>query len=143
MLTSKVLSRLLLAIGQPGRTVRIALVTTPVLVAGYAVGLPGGPNGVAAGFSVATFLLAAPVILWAIRGTIITGSDMLKVVLVPSLSVITAAAATLASPGPSFTCQTSRWCVSPAAARYFLASMHSCFSLYSARRIFISACYEK
>ena len=91
------LNWLLLAVGQPGRTVRIALVTTPVVVAGYAVGLPAGPNGVAAGFSVATFLLAAPVILWAVRGTIITGSDMLKVVLGPSLSVITAVAATLAS----------------------------------------------
>jgi hypothetical protein len=32
--------------------VRIVLVTTPVAIARYAVGLPAGANGVAAGFSV-------------------------------------------------------------------------------------------
>jgi O-antigen/teichoic acid export membrane protein len=90
------LTWLLLAVGNPGRTLRIALLTAPVVIAGYAIGLHAGPNGVAAGFSVSTILLAAPVVHWAMRGTVITSSDVFKVVLRPLFSAIIAAAGTLA-----------------------------------------------
>jgi O-antigen/teichoic acid export membrane protein len=75
------LAWLLLAMGQPGRSLRIALVTAPVVIAGYVFGLSAGPSGVAAGFSVTTFLLAAPIILWATRGTSVPVLDNLKVIL--------------------------------------------------------------
>jgi hypothetical protein len=38
---------------------RIALVTAPVVIAGYVTGLGAGPSGVAAGFSITTFLSVA------------------------------------------------------------------------------------
>lgn len=90
------LAWLLLATGQPGRSLRIALVTAPVVIGGYLIGLGAGPNGVAAGFSISTFLLAAPIILWATRGTGITAAGISKVVLRPLLSMLAAAAVTLA-----------------------------------------------
>ena len=90
------LTWLLLAIGQPDRSLRIALVTSPVVIAGYVIGLGAGPGGVAAGFSVATLLLTVPTILWATRGTLVTAVDILKVIARPLLSVVAAAAATWA-----------------------------------------------
>lgn len=87
---------LLLSTGQSGRSLRIALVIAPVVIAGYVTGLGAGPSGVAAGFSITTFLSVAPVILWATRGTPVTAFDILKVVLRPFLSILAGAAVTLA-----------------------------------------------
>jgi O-antigen/teichoic acid export membrane protein len=90
------LTWLLLAIGRPGRSLRIALVTSPVVIAGYVIGLGAGPGGVAAGFSVATLLLTVPTIVWATCGTVVTAVDILKAVARPFFSVVGAAAATWA-----------------------------------------------
>jgi O-antigen/teichoic acid export membrane protein len=91
------LNWLLLAIGRPGRSLQIALVTAPVVIAGYVTGLSNGPAGVAAGFSVTTMLLVLPTLLWAIRGTPITFIDIVKVLLRPLLSILVAAAVTFAA----------------------------------------------
>jgi O-antigen/teichoic acid export membrane protein len=89
------LSWLMLATGNAARSLKIALVVSPCVIAGYALGLSYGPEGVAAGFSIATALCAVPVIFWATHGTPVTGLDTLKVVVRPLLSVLIGAGATL------------------------------------------------
>jgi PST family polysaccharide transporter len=81
------LAWLMIASGRAGRSLKIAFVIAPVVVISYVVGLRGGPNGVAAGFSISLFLLAIPVMLWAIRGTLITSRDLFKAVMTPFISV--------------------------------------------------------
>src|SRR5262249_2984377 len=51
------LAWVMLAGGHAGRSLRIALLIAPVVIVGYLLGLPKGPNGVAAGFSVSMILL--------------------------------------------------------------------------------------
>jgi O-antigen/teichoic acid export membrane protein len=89
------LAWLMMATGRAGRSLKIALLIAPFVIIGYAVGLSHGPEGVAAGFSLATALLVVPVILWATHGTSITGVDTLKVVLRPLVSILIGAGATL------------------------------------------------
>ena len=92
-------SWLMQATGRVGRALRIAFVVTPVVILGYALGLPYGPAGVAVGFSASMVLLIAPVILWAKHGTLITAADVLRAVGRPVLSAVLGAAATLALRG--------------------------------------------
>jgi O-antigen/teichoic acid export membrane protein len=66
---------LLQAIGQVGRSLNIALLITPVVIGGIAVGLRYGPPGVALGYSTAMMLLVWPVVVWSKRGTGLTGAD--------------------------------------------------------------------
>jgi O-antigen/teichoic acid export membrane protein len=87
------LAWLMMATGNATRSLRIALVLAPVVVAGYVAGLSYGPTGVATGFSATTVLLAVPVIYWATRGTSITAADALKVVMRPFFSILIAAGA--------------------------------------------------
>lgn len=89
------LAWLMMATGRAGRSLKIALLIAPIVILGYAVGLSHGPQGVAAGFSLATALLVVPVILWATHGTPITGIDTLKVVMRPTFSILIGAGATL------------------------------------------------
>jgi O-antigen/teichoic acid export membrane protein len=88
---------LMLATDRAGRSLRIALFLLPVVVVGYVVGLKYGSQGVAAGFSIATVLLAVPVIFWATHGTVITGLETLKVFMRPFLSVLIGIGVTLAA----------------------------------------------
>jgi O-antigen/teichoic acid export membrane protein len=90
---------LMMAVGQAGRSFRISLLIAPVVILGYLLGLPHGPRGVAAGFSIAMVLLAAPVILWAKHGTLITTMDVLKALMIPLSSAIAGAAVVLAFGG--------------------------------------------
>jgi PST family polysaccharide transporter len=91
------LSWLMFATGHAGRSLRIALLIAPVVVLGYVVGLPFGPSGVAAGFSIAMVLLAIPVIHLAMRGTRIGTLDALRVGMRPLLSILIAAGVAMAS----------------------------------------------
>jgi O-antigen/teichoic acid export membrane protein len=86
---------LLLAIGRPARGLQIALVSAPVVILAYVLGLGNGPAGVAAGFSISTTLLVVPLLIWATRGTPVTAADMFKTLFRPFLSILAAAAATL------------------------------------------------
>ncbi len=90
------LAWLMLAAGRAGRSLKIALIIAPIVILGYVVGLPYGPNGVATGFSVSMLLLAVPVIYLATRDTSITTLDALKVVTRPLLSILIGAGATMA-----------------------------------------------
>jgi O-antigen/teichoic acid export membrane protein len=82
---------LLNSTGKVGRCVKIALVFTPVVIAGYVVGLPYGPIGVASAYSVVMTLWVVPVIAWCVRGTVISFRDVALVIGRPLISIILAA----------------------------------------------------
>src|SRR5262245_21829029 len=81
-------SWLLMATGQAGRSLKIALLIAPVVLIGYLVGVAYGPLGVAAGNSVAMVLLITPVILWAKHGTAITTVDIARTLAYPFAAVL-------------------------------------------------------
>jgi len=83
---------LLYSTGLVGRSLRIALVIAPLVIAGYLVGLPHGAKGVALGYSVSMTLWIIPHILWCIRGTVISFRDIFQSLSRPLVSGITAAA---------------------------------------------------
>ncbi len=59
----------LMATGQVGRSLNIALLIAPVVIIGITAGLRHGPAGVALGYSVAMIVLLIPIITWAKHGT--------------------------------------------------------------------------
>jgi O-antigen/teichoic acid export membrane protein len=85
----------LTSMGQVGKTLKMVLVVTPVMMAGYIVGLSYGPVGVAFGFSAAMMLLVVPVIAWAKQGTVISARDIFQAVSRPVFSAFVAAGVAL------------------------------------------------
>ena len=85
------LAWVMLAGGHAGRSLRIAFLIAPVVIVGYLLGLPNGPIGVATGFSAAMLLLVVPVIIWAKHGTLITNSDIMRVVSRPLFAALVGA----------------------------------------------------
>ncbi|OAI47836.1 hypothetical protein AYO43_03975 [Nitrospira sp. SCGC AG-212-E16] len=83
---------LLSSTGMLGRSLRIALVIAPLVIAAYVIGLPYGPTGVAFAYSAVMTLWLVPHIAWCIHGTMISPRDILKVSSQPFLSAIVAAA---------------------------------------------------
>jgi len=71
---------------------KIGLVITPVVTAGYVWGLPYGAKGVAFGFSAAMTLLTVPLTVWGVRGTVISFRDVVVAVTRPLVSGTVAAA---------------------------------------------------
>jgi O-antigen/teichoic acid export membrane protein len=86
---------LLWSVGLVGRSLKIAMVITPLVIVGYSLGLPHGPNGVAFGFSAAMALWIIPHILWCIKGTEISRRDILSTLKAPLISVVFASCITL------------------------------------------------
>jgi O-antigen/teichoic acid export membrane protein len=84
------------ATGLATRSLYLGLLLAPVVILGYVAGLPYGPTGVAAGFSVGTVLLVLPIIFGATRGTSITFVDTLRVVLRAFSSILIGAGTALA-----------------------------------------------
>jgi O-antigen/teichoic acid export membrane protein len=82
---------LLMSLGLVARGLKIALVVAPLMIAGYAAGLPYGPKGVAFAYSAMMLTFAFPMIAWAIHGTAISMSDVLRTVSRPFLSGFVAA----------------------------------------------------
>lgn len=74
---------LLFSLGHVGRSLKIALVFTPLIIAGYILGLPYGPKGVAFAYSTVMTLWVFPHIAWCVRGTVISLRDILMVVIRP------------------------------------------------------------
>jgi O-antigen/teichoic acid export membrane protein len=81
---------LLYSLGMVGRGLKIALVFAPLIIAGYVVGLPYGPKGVAFAYSVVMMLWVIPHIAWCIHGTVISFRDILLAVSRPVASSIVA-----------------------------------------------------
>jgi hypothetical protein len=63
---------LLASMGLLGRSLRIALVIAPLVIAAYVIGLPYGPTGVAFAYSAVMTLWLVPHIAWCIHGTMIS-----------------------------------------------------------------------
>jgi PST family polysaccharide transporter len=82
---------LLMSLGLVGRGLKIAIAVAPLMIAGYAAGLPFGPKGVAFAYSAMTVTLAFPMIAWSIHGTAISMSDILRTLSRPFLSGFVAA----------------------------------------------------
>lgn len=83
---------LLSSLGMVGRGLKISLVLGPVMIAGYLLGLPYGPKGVAFAYSAVMVLCVFPLVAWAIRGTVVSIHDILLTVWRPMISGIVAAA---------------------------------------------------
>jgi O-antigen/teichoic acid export membrane protein len=81
---------LVYSIGLVARSLRIALVFAPIMIAGYVIGLPYGPKGVAFAYSVVMMLWVIPHILWCIHGTAISFGDVLLAVYRPLTSAVLA-----------------------------------------------------
>jgi len=90
------LAWLMLATGRAGRCVRISAIVTPILILSYVLGLGHGPQGVAAGFSIAMSLSIVPVMLWAKQGTLMSLRDILRAATPASMSIVIGATAVLA-----------------------------------------------
>jgi O-antigen/teichoic acid export membrane protein len=83
---------LLTSIGMVGRGLKMALVITPLMIVGYIIGLRYGPRGVALAYSSIMILSVAPIIAWAVRGTVISVHDIVLAVGRPFVSGVVAAA---------------------------------------------------
>jgi O-antigen/teichoic acid export membrane protein len=78
------------SIGLVARSLKIALVFAPIMIAGCAMGLPYGPKGVASAYSAVMLLWVIPHILWCVHGTAISLRDILLTVSRPLASGILA-----------------------------------------------------
>ena len=81
---------LIFSIGLVARGMRAAPVVAVVMIAGYVVGLPYGPQGVALAYSAAMTLWVIPHILWCVHGTPVSFSDVLTTIAPPLASGVLA-----------------------------------------------------
>jgi O-antigen/teichoic acid export membrane protein len=88
---------LMQATGYSVRSMNIALLIAPVVITGYALGLPYGAMGVAMGFSVAMLLLTIPIIAWVKRDMPFTTRDIVLHIAQPAIAAVVAAVVALAS----------------------------------------------
>jgi PST family polysaccharide transporter len=87
----------LMATGRATRSLHIAFMIVPVVIAGYLAGLSHGAVGVAAGFSIATLFLIPPILFWSTRGTLISVTETLMVISRPLLAGLVGTGAALAA----------------------------------------------
>ncbi len=85
------LAWLTFSLGMVGRNLKVVLVLAPLVIGGYVIGLPYGPNGVAFGYSAVMTLWAIPHIAWCVHGTVISLCDILRTASRPLVSGIVAA----------------------------------------------------
>lgn len=81
---------LLYAIGLVRRSLKIAAVFAPLMIAGYALGLPYGPKGVAFAYSAVMILWVVPHVLWCVYDTPISAADILLTASRPLASAVIA-----------------------------------------------------
>jgi O-antigen/teichoic acid export membrane protein len=74
------LSWLLSSMGRVERLLKMTMVISPILIAGYAIAVPYGPSGVAFAYSAVMLAWVVPLVAWSVHGTVITGRDMLRTV---------------------------------------------------------------
>jgi O-antigen/teichoic acid export membrane protein len=83
---------LIYSVGLVARGLKIALVFTPVMIAGCVAGLPYGPKGVAFAYSAVLTVWVIPHILWCVHGTAVSFRDIVLAVSRPLASGILAGA---------------------------------------------------
>lgn len=91
------LAWLMFSLGLVKRSLHVAMVLAPIVMAGYLVGLPHGPKGVALGYSSVMILWVLPHIAWCVRGTPIKFRDILGSAARPLVSGLVAAAVVFAA----------------------------------------------
>jgi PST family polysaccharide transporter len=74
------------SLGLVARCLKIALVFAPIMITGYAIGLPHGPRGVAFAYSAVMTLWVIPHTLWCVHGTVISLREVLLAVSRPLAS---------------------------------------------------------
>ena len=89
---------LIYSIGLVERSLKIALVFAPIMIAGCVMGLPHGPKGVAFAYSAVMTLWVIPHIWWCVYGTAISLRDVLLAASRPLASSIVAGGLALAVP---------------------------------------------
>jgi PST family polysaccharide transporter len=87
---------LIFSIGLVTRGMKAAPVLATLMIAGYVIGLPYGPKGVACGYSAVLTLWVIPHILWCVHGTVISLRDVLLAVSRPLAAGTLAGALALA-----------------------------------------------
>ena len=87
------LSWLLMSLGLQERSLKIALVLSPLVLCSYVVGLPYGPAGVALASSIALVLWLGPHLVWSLHGTAISPRDLLAAASRPALAAVLGALA--------------------------------------------------
>jgi O-antigen/teichoic acid export membrane protein len=107
---------LIFSIGLVSRGMKAAPVLAAIMIAGYVIGLPYGPRGVAFAYSAVLTLWVIPHILWCVHGTVISFRDVLLTVSRPLASGIVAGALSFSvrlacgqfvSPSPRLVLETS------------------------------------
>jgi O-antigen/teichoic acid export membrane protein len=83
---------LLFSTGLVRRSLNLALVIAPLVIAAYVIGLPYGPKGVALAYSTVMTLWVVPHIAWCVHGTVVSFRDIIVAVSRPLLSGFAAAA---------------------------------------------------
>ena len=81
---------LMYSLGMVARGLKIALVFAPIIIAGYCIGLPYGPAGIAIAYSTVMSLWVIPHVLWCVHGTDISAQDILLAAIRPLASGILA-----------------------------------------------------
>jgi PST family polysaccharide transporter len=84
------------ALGLVRRSLTIALLLAPLVICGYLIGLPHGPIGVAACFSITMVLWVVPHILLCVRKTMVSPKDILLAAGKPMLAGLIAGGVVLA-----------------------------------------------
>jgi O-antigen/teichoic acid export membrane protein len=77
---------MLSSMGMVKRLVKMALALAVVMISGYVIGLPYGPNGVALAYSTVMVLSVVPLVIWATRGTPVSLLDLIRTTRKPLLS---------------------------------------------------------
>jgi O-antigen/teichoic acid export membrane protein len=88
---------LIYSLGLVTRSLRIALVFSPVMIAGCALGLTHGSAGVAFAYSMVMTLWAIPHIAWCVHGTAVSFRDIMRVVSRPLAAAVVAGAVAFAA----------------------------------------------
>ncbi len=87
---------LLFSVGMVGRSLKVALVLAPLVITGYVIGLPYGPNGVAFAYSLVMTLWAVPHIAWCVHDTVVSFRDVMSTLSRPLVAGLVAGALTFA-----------------------------------------------
>jgi PST family polysaccharide transporter len=82
---------LMISLNKQKRSLRIALVLSPLVIGGYAAGLPYGPRGVAICFSTVMTMWLIPHILWCVQGTGVSLKDIMTTITRPIIAALVAA----------------------------------------------------
>ena len=85
----------LVSTGRVVRSFKISLLIAPLVIIAILIGLQYGPKGVALSYSAVMTLLTVPIIFWAVYGTGIAFSDIMRAIKPPVIAGLIAAAAGL------------------------------------------------